>query len=405
MRQALHLLIVDAHRGSALVAAFGSKWLLPVLTCPERRRVDRAVLEWLANRGVKGDVVGQWLGRMSEDAIDWLVVIRARPDAASQTPLIWSRLECLMPASAVASYQGWAVARSVERGRLPSMPGPFGEFNWIDEVDEWIGAAIGSKPDRLTPFRVTPHEVVLGADTVRGRVFFKGLTHERSSEARLTQVLSALAPCAFARTLALDTRDDASVWWLTDECRGGRAADPAVVALALARMQRRVMASAPVLRVLPRIDLDAAGRWASEIVDNVACAAAFAAAIERSVTAVVPESWIPMDLDPTNVLVDESGHVSFIDLDDSFLGAVPLAMAVYARRCRDRSLYAVYEQSWSPPLAGIDWSAFELAATIFDSWLGWRRATRNTERGEVHGVLEVATARLRERLRRAVHGW
>jgi hypothetical protein len=404
MQQAIHLLIVDGHHGTALVAAFGSRWLLPVLTCPERRRVDRAVLEWLANRGVKGDVVGQWAGRMSADVIDWLVVIRARPDAVSQPPLVWSRLECLTPASAVESYQGWAVARSLERGSLPSMPGPFGDFNWIDEVARWIAVAIGSTPSHLMPFRVTPHEGVLGADTARGRLFFKGLSRERSSEARLTQVLAALAPCAFARTLALETREDGSVWWLTGECRGGLAADPAVVALALARMQRRVMASGPVLRVLPRIDLDAARRWASEIVDDVGCAEGFAAAIDRTATAVVPESWIPMDLDPTNVLVDAGGHVSFIDLDDSFRGAAPLAMAVYARRCHDRSLYAVYEQSWSTPLAGIDWPAFEIASTIVDSWLGWQRAARNTERGEVHGVLEVAAARLRERLRRAVHG-
>jgi hypothetical protein len=113
------------------------------------------------------------------------------------------------------------------------------------------------------------------------------------------------------------------------------------------------------------------------------------------------DSWIPMDLDPTNALVDGS-DVRFIDLDDSYLGPAPLAMAVFANRCRDRSLARIYEQCWSPRLAPVDWPAFAIAAAVIDAWLGWQRLQRNLERGEVRGAVGVAAQRTRDRLVRAV---
>src|SRR6185437_656019 len=116
----------------------------------------------------------------------------------------------------------------------------------------------------------------------------------------------------------------------------------------------------------------------------------------------VQQSWIPMDLDPTNALVDDRGAVRFIDADDSFLGPAPLAMAVFAARCGDRSVHRTYEQSWSPALSGLDWAAFERVAIVVQSWLAWTRLERNVARGDVFVDREFAMARTRARLDKAI---
>lgn len=399
MRQTFHVLIVDRHADQALATWHGSRWLLPVLTCHERVRAGAALVRWACQRGVRGELVGQWVGRVTSNGTDWLAVISAT--TTPDTPgLAWTPLDRLANASSLIDYQGWAVTNTLERGSQPSVAGPFGRLAWPDEVKSWIGRSVGATPGTLVPYRVTAHAVVLGVETAHGRVYFKGLAPDRTGEARLTPVLAALAPLSFARTLAIDARADGSIWWLTGACpgEGGRGSEH--VARHLARLQRRVMASGPVIRELQAIDLADAARWASALAGDRRCGAAIAYALERVVNAPVPESWIPMDLDPTNVLVTGE-HVRFIDLDDSFFGPAPLAMAVFARRCRDESLYAIYQRSWVPPLDAVEWPAFELMATVFESWRGWQRVKRNTERGDVSGALEPATRRIRDRLLRA----
>ena len=118
----------------------------------------------------------------------------------------------------------------------------------------------------------------------------------------------------------------------------------------------------------------------------------------------VPRTWIPMDLDPANVLMDEDGRVRFIDVDDSFYGPAPLAMATYARRCGDRAAYRAYEDAWPGRLAAIDWRSFGVVASVIDSRLGWERMMQNIERGEVQAELDLVRTRVRERLTRAICG-
>jgi hypothetical protein len=154
---------------------------------------------------------------------------------------------------------------------------------------------------------------------------------------------------------------------------------------------------------LPALDLEAAARWASELLGDSRSGAIVRRRCAQALRADVPAAWIPMDLDPANVLVGTGDRVGFIDVDDSFLGPAPLAMATLARRCADPTLYRTYERSWSPPLARLDWQDFEVAASVVESWLGWKRLRRNIERGEVFAPLDLVEARVGARLARAIN--
>src|SRR5437660_6431353 len=99
MQQCLHLLIVDRDRREALATRCGSRWLLPMLCGPERIRAGLLVSCWIAERGLGGAVIGQWLGRVSstQQAMDWLVIVDARRSARAVAPphTGWTPLECL----------------------------------------------------------------------------------------------------------------------------------------------------------------------------------------------------------------------------------------------------------------------------------------------------------------------
>ena len=149
---------------------------------------------------------------------------------------------------------------------------------------------------------------------------------------------------------------------------------------------------------------------------NGACRAAIERAQGDVRHARVPQSWLPMDLDPENVLVDDDGAVRFIDLDDSYLGPAPLAIATFARRIRrariaavdeatlKNAVYRAYEQGW-PVASLVDcrWRSVEIASTVLDAYLGWRRIVTGTERGEVCGALEHAATRIGRELATAVN--
>lgn len=405
MDQVLHLLVVDAARRAALAARFGSRWLLPVVTCGERVRADRHALRWACARGIDADVAGQWLGRVGRGAADWLVVLVPTGTGRGADPeLAWTSFDALTPEAALLDYQGWALAQSMEHGALPRVAGPFGNLTWIPAVQEWIKRSAGARCGCFVPYRTGAHEVVLGAHSGSGPIYFKGLSAARAAEARLTGLLARLEPSRFARTVALEEREDGTVWWLTAGCPGRPALDGAPVARALAQVQSGVTSADEVARALPVLDIGTAFAWAETLVGAVDCGGVLASTLAEVNDPVVPRSWIPMDLDPVNVLVTASGEVRFIDLDDSFAGPAPLAMALFARRSRDRSHYGTYQESWLPALAGVNWPGFERAVAVLDAWLGWRRVERCTSRGELHGGLALAECAIRDRLARALHG-
>ena len=398
MRQILHLLLFDRNRGTCLAAHFGSRWLLPVLTCGERVRADRHALRWAGGRGIEADVAGQWLGRIASDGVDWLMVLTVRPDGETPDPqLRWTPVDRLPPASALLDYQGWALARSLARGDEPSVPGPFGCVGWPAHVKAWIERVTGSSCGRPVPYRTSAHEVVLGACTESGRVFFKGLTAERGIEATLTERLALLEPGRFARTLALEPRQNGAVWWLAEGCPGRPAIETEAVARDLAEVQQSLRATARGLCGLRTLDIEATTRWCATLA-GPNTAGAMERGLDLVAHAAVPWSWIPMDLDPVNVLIDDDGAVRFIDLDDSFLGPAPLALALFAKRSRSGSAYRAYENAWSPPLRGIHWPEFETAAAIVEARLGWQRVERNVRRGELHGDIAGVQPRIHERL-------
>src|SRR4051812_3215820 len=77
--------------------------------------------------------------------------------------------------------------------------------------------------------------------------------------------------------------------------------------------------------------------WGGNVVDRRRYPSAVDAidrAVEDVLAAGLPDRWIPLDLDPANVLLDDDGNVAFIDLDDSYIGPAPLAIASFARRIR-----------------------------------------------------------------------
>ena len=378
MRQRLHLLIVDADRRTALAARYGPRWLLPVIECAEMVRAGPLVARWCAARGVANDVAGQWFGRMDGESTDWLMVMPSRGVPPGGSSLEWVPLNALASGRSVLDYQTWALRRSLQSTSLPATTGPFGTIHWPQRVRSWMADTLKLLPLAWTPYRTSASEAVMGFETPHGRCYFKGLAADRVSEPAVTQRCAAIAPESFARTLALEHRDDGAVWWVTAECRGDALSDPVRVATDLARLQCRL---GSVAREFPRLPVDD---------------------IERDF-APLPQSWIPMDLDPSNVLFDGE-HVRFIDLDDSFLGPAPLAVAAFARRCcagTERSVaYSAYEMTWGTPLGTLDWNKVEDAALVCQSELGWIRVVRNVERGELHADLDVLGERIRRRLAR-----
>ena len=401
MKQILHALVVDVEGRRALAAMCGSKWLFPVLGCDERTRPLPMVARWLAATGIRGDVAGQWLGRVTGEAMDWLVTITVIGEGSRAAGLAWQPLDLLASSASAVPYQRWALERTLRHRPLPAVDGPFGDTRWSQAVRGWIGGVVGVPVGSLTPYRCGAHEVVMGAQCGPTRVFFKGLAQDRTDEVGTTRALAAIEPESFARTIAVARRRDGCTWWLTAECAGRPGGDLQCAAEALARIQQRVFEARPDTFGLPRLDLDAAGRWASDLLGDSPESDLVNRAFARLRGANVPVTWIPMDLDSTNVLIDED-RPRFIDVDDSFLGPAPLAMATLAMRCADRALYPTYQRSWPAALSGLDWWTFETVAAVIQPWLGWTRLERNIRRGEVSVDRDFASSRVRARLSKAI---
>jgi hypothetical protein len=375
------------------------------MTCTERIRAAQVVVRWCEEQRIHGDVAGQWLGRVTEQSTDWLVaIVGSAPFRVPDKTLEWIPLRALATSDAVVEYQQWALRTAVNGAAEPCVRGPFGNLSWPATVRAWITAATRCEPSAITPYRVSPHEVVLGVDCACGRVYFKGLVGERTVEPILTQALARIAPDSFAQTLACERREDGSVWWLMTACPGvpAEAEDAQRAARALATIQQQVIEAGIEAFPLPRIDFASAREWAITLL-GPAASRLVTDACAHATSTELPHSWIPMDLDPTNVLIDEHGGVRFIDIDDSFVGPAPLAMASFAARCGDRAAYAIYEQAWAPSRERIDWQRLEVAAAVFQAWLGWNRLQRNVGHGDVHAALDRVEVHIRERLASSIY--
>jgi hypothetical protein len=425
MHQLIHLLIVDRDRLRTLAGWHRSRWLLPVIATTERVRAAPLAARWLADRGIRGAVVGQWLGRTAANdrAMDWLLVVDAIAASATIVPndMRWTPLRALMPADALLDYQQWAVKMAI-REDLPSVNGPFGSMTWLEAVREWICDADGPLLHEPSVYKATAYEVVLGIHTPLRRGYFKGLRAGVSSEAAITRALSTMFPRSFAPTVAVEQRSDGSTWWLTEHCTGTALASEITSARALravsalARVQRDISAE----RIgLPCEEVDAAAvaRWARALV-NTHIAAHIAATChdaidtaERTMACVgLPRSWIGLDLDTGNVLVDDDS-VRFIDLDHSRIGSAPLALLTLFRRMRRVTTNQTL-RGWIGPISSTyeheiqlrlteHWPALAFASLLLECHLGWHQLLRKSEQGEVHGALNLGTVRTAQRLQRA----
>lgn len=414
MRQTLHLLILDDECRSAIAAWYGSRWMLPVLEVAERVRAAFVVLQWLAAQGLRGEVVGQWLGRAQtiNAAMDWIVVVRTRRLSSVALPagVGWTPLHRLLSSPALLDYQHWVVKATAPTDDVLIARGPFATTTWPVEVKRWVRDVLGAPcDDPIVPHRISAYELVLECHTKRGRYFLKGLSSERAVEATITMRMHELAPQSFPRTVACATRADGSLWWLMEACPGQELAEnvtaalSADVAAAHARVQQRVGSDETVRSLLPALDLSALARWTTEFLGAEGevsvverCALAIREASECIERTSVAWTWVACDLDPSNAIV-HGRAVRFIDLDDSVVGPAPLAIATLARRIRRIApesvghLHHAYERAWQPALV-IDerWSKFDRVSRVLECYLGWRRVCLKSERGEIHGFLDHA---------------
>ena len=398
MRQHLHLLIVDRASRLALAAEIADRWFLPIVTTGEHARAGLAVLRWCDSTGVAGTVAGQWLGRMRPDAIDWLVAVDSTRQPDVSGALEWMPWSRLASSPALDGYQSWAIRRVLEERLSPGVNGPFGTLGWLAAVRRWIQEVCRASVVSVVPYRVSAYETTLGARVADRDIYFKGLPPERACEAHRTRAFAAAEPDTFAETLALRRFDDGSAWWLTAAVPGRADTAGECTARELARVQQRLLTSASACSVLQDLDGEGLLAWVANLLADSPAGLAARERCRRALDSGVKHAWIPMDIDPSNALVDEDAQVRFIDIDESYLGPAPLAMALLARRCGDSRLCRLYEQAWSPPLGDIDWTDFTIAATAIECWRGMLRVDRNSARGELIADVAAVRDRIRDRL-------
>jgi len=389
MQQFLHLLIVDRRR-AALIQTVGRRWMLPIVACTERARAPIVASRWLIDRGLTGIVAGQWLGRMTTNghSIDWLMAI-AIDALRDSPPCRAASIDGIEAAKAVLDYQAWAVAQVATRGEL-HVSGPFGSLDWIDEACSWIE---GTGLERLrspTCFRASANHVVLGLRSGSAEVYFKGVASDRAPDLHATAAAAQACPRSFPRTLALE-EISGSTRWLLESCPGVPLArcrdnDDAVrVASDIGRVQRSVdLDSCPSFLNLSDILEGADG-----LLDRTGLPALSSAA--RSAFDEVmslSKGWTPLDLDPSNVFVDER-QIRYIDLEPR-ITAMPMALSTFARRlvATGGLLQALRRAYESASGERIPWQSVDLVSEITEVVTGWRKVLLNVECGEVSGPLD-----------------
>ena len=427
MDQCLHLLVVDPREDFILIDWHRGRWLLPVFGSRERVRVGPLAQRLADRRGIGGHVVGQWLGRVSTspDVVDWVVVVRASVASVHPGSSTWISPRALLAADPVIEYQRWALEKMLAGRRGLRVRGPFGHPEWPDAVHAWVASTAGTVTTRqIVPYRMTAHAIVMMLPTSIGPLYVKGLSS--ADEAALTIALSSLAPASFPRTHAVERGLHGETWWLMHACAGSTlSSDPTVerarlVARECGRLQRDLPAA--VLDRLVPVDAARAAAWSAERLQSLGtdsevdrCVDLIQTACADVAHARTPVAWTPLDLDPGNVIL-EDGQVRFIDIDESYRGPAPLAVATFVRRLRrlssgavaagsEQSIYAAAEQGLGmSPLGGRLWRAFEIVSMVLEMESGWRQVLKNIERNELHAPLELIERRIAQRLLRAVAG-
>ena len=274
MDQCLHLLVVDPRDDLILIDWHQGRWLLPVFGSRERTRIGPVAQRLAARRGIAGQVVGQWLGRMSEspDVVDWVVVVRTSAASVDPGDSTWVSPRVLAAADPVVEYQRWALEKMHAGRRGLGVPGPFGHPDWIDAVLAWVASKAGTVTSHeIVTYRTTAHAIVMMLPTSIGPLYFKGLA--TADEAALTIALSNLAPASFARTHAVERGPQGETWWLMRACPGSTlSSDPTVerailVARECGRLQRRLPAA--VLDRLAPVDSARAAAWSVAMLQSL----------------------------------------------------------------------------------------------------------------------------------------
>lgn len=420
MMQTLHLLVVDAERGRTLVAQHGSRWLLPMLSLPESARAGPTLAAWGASVGINTRICGQWLGRLRPvgDGVDWLTVLTALADAQPlRGDVGWAPFEVIRDKTALHDYQRWAVDSAFANGEQPCVSGSFGRLTWWAAVNQWASIVLMrdlSDAD-VQVHRATNSEVVVEWRLDGRRWFCKGLTPNRSREAWLTMRLGAAEPDVFARTCGHSRREDGSLWWLMEECKGRSLSEACTlertitVAAACSAVQHRTQALCTEVLGEAALDLDDLARWAGEATRGRERRSFTQGAVERGCGQVCraqhPTAWVAGDLDPANVIL-EGDRVRFIDLDEAILGPAPLSLATFARRVGGdrawrRRLFEPFAATWDlPPLSDETLAAYDLVSRLVECRSAWEQAARNDELGHTVGVLEFARRQIATRVER-----
>ena len=182
------------------------------------------------------------------------------------------------------------------------------------------------------------------------------------------------------------------------------------------RMQERIGDVRCLRPALPRLDAVALTRWSRDIVDpsrDRQATDAIDRAVDDVVAAGFADRWLPLDLDPANILLDDQDRVAVIDLDDSFVGPAPLAAAPLVRRVRARArrgatasgadvVRVAYERMSQRPMTPRLWKALDTLAVVIEARLACQRLETGRARGALQGPVDILVDRIRTSLVRTV---
>lgn len=344
-----HIVIVDPGTGFVVVEEDARGWSLPFCHGRAIERGSLHVARYLSRLNLPGSLVYMVPARDRRgDCQAWHCVVRASEPTELETRYLSRDPERLDPGRSLIPGQIAALERYLAWQKQPPRGGPFVNLCWLDDVRQWIDARLLPESTLgasvVTLYRATPAEVVAVFETHGGAVCFKGRTPGLRQEAALTSLLAKHFPEHFAQPLAYDERRG---WWLTQRIRGRclsmtpTLAEAMQVIETMARIQRDAVELSDKIRALGVATLDAQGcqRFVERLVQYFERASLrreiesswSRARLDRTIAALrwlcsslasheIPTSWVHTDLAFGNVIVNEAGAISFIDLEGSCLG-------------------------------------------------------------------------------------